>query len=213
MCFIAYAGVIRGAVAFGLVLRIENDVEHRSVIVTTSLAIVCFTTVFLGSTVATMQRCLFGKLDTGKKIEDLGHGLHDANESHHEEFQHPNFEDVAAGGDEVTPTVTAGTPNQKMSRKQSCLRWFKHKDATVIKPFFIYNYDKSMHKRTRQYFDMFMKEGKKIEKIYTVGGESRKSVSGDKSLSAQKSNDPSPKPVFQNIQADADALLAKNPYA
>ena len=55
--------MIRGAVAFGLVLKIEDDVEHRSVIVTTSLAIVCFTTIFLGSTVATVQRCLFGKFE------------------------------------------------------------------------------------------------------------------------------------------------------
>ena len=54
LAFISYAGVIRGAVAFGLVLRIEHDVEHRSVIVTTCLAIVCFTTVVLGSTVATV---------------------------------------------------------------------------------------------------------------------------------------------------------------
>jgi hypothetical protein len=54
LVFIAYAGMIRGAVAFGLVLRIEPEVEHRSVIVTTSLALVCFTTIVLGSTVATV---------------------------------------------------------------------------------------------------------------------------------------------------------------
>jgi NhaP-type Na+/H+ or K+/H+ antiporter len=54
LIFISYAGIIRGAVAFGLVLRIDNSVEHRSVIVTTSLALVCFTTIFLGSTVATV---------------------------------------------------------------------------------------------------------------------------------------------------------------
>lgn len=61
LIFISYAGIIRGAVAFGLVLRIDESVEHRSVIVTTSLALVCFTTVFLGSTVATVQKCLFPK--------------------------------------------------------------------------------------------------------------------------------------------------------
>ena len=51
MFFIAYAGMIRGAVAFGLVLRIDKEVEHRSVIVTTSLVLVCLTTIILGSTV------------------------------------------------------------------------------------------------------------------------------------------------------------------
>lgn len=49
--FIGYAGMIRGAVAFGLVLRIDEDIVHRSVIVTTSLALVCITTIVLGSTV------------------------------------------------------------------------------------------------------------------------------------------------------------------
>jgi len=54
LIFISYAGIIRGAVAFGLVLRIDESVEHRSVIVTTSLALVCFTTIIMGSTVATV---------------------------------------------------------------------------------------------------------------------------------------------------------------
>jgi NhaP-type Na+/H+ or K+/H+ antiporter len=54
LIFISYAGIIRGAVAFGLVLRIDESVEHRSVIVTTSLALVCFTTIVMGSTVATV---------------------------------------------------------------------------------------------------------------------------------------------------------------
>lgn len=46
--------MIRGAVAFGLVLRIPDSITNRSVIVTTSLTLVVFTTVVLGSTVATV---------------------------------------------------------------------------------------------------------------------------------------------------------------
>jgi len=61
LVFISYAGMIRGAVAFGLVLRIDKSIENRSVIVTTALTLVVFTTVFLGSTVATVQKFLFGK--------------------------------------------------------------------------------------------------------------------------------------------------------
>ena len=98
LCFISYAGVIRGAVAFGLVLRIEPDVEHRSVIVTTCLAIVCFTTIFLGSTVATVQRCLFGKIVVPLKH---GEGPRDPNKSHHEEFMHPNADDVKMAGEDI----------------------------------------------------------------------------------------------------------------
>jgi hypothetical protein len=54
LIFISYAGMIRGAVAFGLVLRIDKGVTHRPVIVTTSLALVVLTTIFLGSTVGTV---------------------------------------------------------------------------------------------------------------------------------------------------------------
>ena len=49
--FIGYAGLIRGAIAFGLVLRINHSVGQRSVIVTTCLTLVVFTTVFFGATV------------------------------------------------------------------------------------------------------------------------------------------------------------------
>jgi hypothetical protein len=52
--FISYAGMIRGSVAFALVLRIDESVTHKSVIVTTSLFLVNFTTIFLGGTVATV---------------------------------------------------------------------------------------------------------------------------------------------------------------
>jgi len=58
--FIWYAGMIRGAIAFGLVLRIHSGTqENREVIVTTALMLVVFTTVFMGSTVGLLQQCLF----------------------------------------------------------------------------------------------------------------------------------------------------------
>lgn len=52
LVFIGYAGLIRGAIAFGLVLNID-DVDHplkdRKVIITTTLALVVITTVIFGS--------------------------------------------------------------------------------------------------------------------------------------------------------------------
>jgi NhaP-type Na+/H+ or K+/H+ antiporter len=57
--FIWYAGMIRGAIAFGLVLRIHSgSKENIQVIVTTALMLVVFTTVFMGSTVGLLQKCL-----------------------------------------------------------------------------------------------------------------------------------------------------------
>lgn len=51
LIFIWYAGLVRGAIAFGLVLRIDDGVPNRSVIVTTTLALVVITTIFFGSTI------------------------------------------------------------------------------------------------------------------------------------------------------------------
>jgi len=59
LLFIWYAGMIRGAIAFGLVLRIDQRSPNRSVIVTTSLALVIFTTVVFGSTVGVVSKYLF----------------------------------------------------------------------------------------------------------------------------------------------------------
>ena len=132
LIFISYAGIIRGAVAFGLVLRIDETVEHRSVIVTTSLALVCFTTIFLGSTVATMQRFLFGK--TGK-MQDAG-GEHDLDKSHHEEFKAYNEEE---GKEEENENATIG-PDGHAVKKVSCKHLLRKMDKSVIKPFLIYNY-------------------------------------------------------------------------
>ena len=56
--FIWYAGMIRGAIAFGLVLRIDKEYVNRGVIITTSLMLVIFTTVVFGSTVGLLQLAL-----------------------------------------------------------------------------------------------------------------------------------------------------------
>ena len=57
-----YAGLIRGAIAFGLVTRIDEGASpNRSVVVTTSLALVIFTTVVFGNTVGILQKMLFNE--------------------------------------------------------------------------------------------------------------------------------------------------------
>ncbi len=56
--FIWFAGMIRGAIAFGLVLKIDES-DNRSVVVTTSLALVIFTTVVFGSLMPLISKVLF----------------------------------------------------------------------------------------------------------------------------------------------------------
>lgn len=53
-----FAGLIRGAIAFGLVLRLNKDLPDRGVIVTTALSIVLITTVVFGSFVGTVGECI-----------------------------------------------------------------------------------------------------------------------------------------------------------
>ena len=68
--------MIRGAIAFGLVLRIDNTFKNRDVIVTTSLSLVAFTTVFFGSFLGPLSDCLFGKQTQGEKAaEEVIDGL------------------------------------------------------------------------------------------------------------------------------------------
>jgi hypothetical protein len=148
LIFISYAGIIRGAVAFGLVLRIDSSVEHRSVIVTTSLALVCFTTIFLGSTVATVQRCLFGKHPAKEGEHEHEHG--GVNRSHHEEVLHPNLEEDKED-DDNTP-IAIGADGKKV-KQVSCSRWFKEADKVLIKPLLIYNYDSGSHKTQQEFFE------------------------------------------------------------
>jgi len=51
--------MIRGAIAFGLVLRIDPSFKNRDVIITTSLSLVVFTTVVFGSILGPLQKKLF----------------------------------------------------------------------------------------------------------------------------------------------------------
>jgi sodium/hydrogen exchanger-like protein 6/7/sodium/hydrogen exchanger 8 len=59
LVFIWYAGMIRGAIAFGLVLRIDKSNPNRDLIVTTCLSLVLITTIIFGSTVGLLGACLF----------------------------------------------------------------------------------------------------------------------------------------------------------
>jgi len=73
LIFIWYAGMIRGAIAFGLVLRISPSFENREVIMTTCLSLVIATTIFFGSTVGVLGKCLFrGKPEINVQDSDEG---------------------------------------------------------------------------------------------------------------------------------------------
>lgn len=139
-------------------LRIDESVEHRSVIVTTSLALVCFTTIFMGSTVATVQKCILPK----KKDESQGeHGESKHNESSHIVIAHPN-----ANGEEeedLTPDATG-----EKVKSVSCLKILKRADQQLIKPLLLHNYESNNHKKQQLFYDYFLKFNFDVEKALTT---------------------------------------------
>ena len=57
LTFLSLCGVIRGAIAFGLVLRLDNTLPNRELMITTSYTVVVITTVVFGSIVGYASKC------------------------------------------------------------------------------------------------------------------------------------------------------------
>lgn len=162
--------MIRGAVAFGLVLRIDKSIENRSVIVTTALTLVVFTTVFLGSTVATVQKFLFGKeQEAAAALKKAGHiekakaimEGEDADQSHHEIIEHPNFDDIALEPNTPVNKPAEGvTPGGKHGRrKNKCVEYIRTFDSQKLKPFLIYKYDREQHRLAKKIGEYLIDKG------------------------------------------------------
>lgn len=69
LCFITYAGMIRGAIAFALVLKIDQDTfgkDEKDVVVTSTLAIVMITTLLFGTFMSLVQRKLVPPTDRSR---------------------------------------------------------------------------------------------------------------------------------------------------
>lgn len=70
--FMGFAGLIRGAIAFGLVLQLNPSLPNRGLIITTALTIVVFTTIFFGFFVGLISRCV--KKDAEKDANQVQEG-------------------------------------------------------------------------------------------------------------------------------------------
>ena len=161
-----YGGMIRGAIAFGLVLKISDystdgvpDYRERGIIVTTTLALVIITTVVFGSFMPIAQKILVpSKLpaeleeemsEEGNEPRNDGQLRESLNEtkpadtkddiSHYEALVHPNQE-----SDNKSEVGTI--KGFKGTHKKSCSFYFKKLDYEIIRPLLIYNYDREeMH--------------------------------------------------------------------
>jgi len=83
--------MIRGAIPFGLVLRLDKSLPHRGLIITTTLSLVATTTIFFGFTMSFMEKLLISgfnkKGDEYKAMRDDDDEDSDYSE---EDFYHPN---------------------------------------------------------------------------------------------------------------------------
>ena len=149
LIFIWQAGMIRGAIAFGLVLRIDDSYDNRGVIVTTSLSLVVFTTVVIGSTVGLLQVWLFGKTpEADREAAKLKKA------EAQEDFQkvkpgegNESFESVDLSDDESSYHRMMH-PNEERTRARrihtGCSKYLHRFDELIMKPIFIYKYEKNM---------------------------------------------------------------------
>ena len=71
--FIGFAGIIRGAVAFGLTTRLPETMENRGVIITTALQLIVGTIMFFGLWVGYVGN--WAIQDPNAKKEEFGAGV------------------------------------------------------------------------------------------------------------------------------------------
>lgn len=153
--YLYMGGMIRGAIAFGLVLRMDESLPNREVIITTSLCLVIVTTVVFGSSMPLMTKFILkppapkehkkieSNEEEGKELSNLDHS-----ESFHEVFRHPN--EMSLLPEEIEDMgVKSARP----------IEWFKSLDEKVFRPFFIYKYSKEKHERDYELFDKIRHEG------------------------------------------------------
>lgn len=180
LTFIWYAGLIRGAIAFGLVLRIDDSVPNRGVIVTTCLTLVVFTTIFFGSTVGVLGSCLFGdqneaaveaeNMPVVTTVDDsIGDDTMSSNSSKSSQVNQPLLHYNEMVDDKASVHGSArgeSSHKQKKVKKNTCGDYLKRFDSLILRPLLIHKYDKDQKARAQEFYEMFQNEGAEIKKLY-----------------------------------------------
>ena len=194
MIFIWYAGMIRGAIAFGLVLRIDGEhYKNRDVIVTTSLSLVVFTTVVFGSTVGLLSKCLFpdeveadetaifDELTEGSptKIKEMGKKVtineEVENVSSHKSF-HSSQESQSSSehsGGHLHPNLAMDmdlqrrdTEAARVAKYRGLTKYMYIFDEQIMKPIFIYKYNRLIVKEAAKMFETYIDHGNEMERDF-----------------------------------------------
>ena len=56
--------------------------------------------------------------------------------------------------------------NKHKTVHSGCAKYLHRFDELIMKPIFIYKYEKNMQKKSKEFFELFMKQGNEIEREY-----------------------------------------------
>jgi len=149
LLFITYAGMIRGAIAFALVLKIDYDGKdgtkcpdcysesNYDLVVSTTLMLVMFTTLLFGTFMDVVQNFLVPPIPGSAVPENLRHHSQ-VTVSEYEQIVHPN-EDASMISQGRRPSYLLGRVPDTFANSKF-VNWFVEFDETKIRPFLIRNY-------------------------------------------------------------------------
>ena len=172
LCFITYAGMIRGAIAFALVLKIDASLfgEVNKIVVTTStLAIVMITTLLFGTFMSLVQRTLVpptirSRTEYTNMGSNIGHLQPNEQKQHaeseYEEIVHPNDENLSRN---ISIFVPRDPNKPPVFAQRDFVQWFIKFDDQVLRPFLIRNYSREKAELEDQYFEA-LKENFEVDK-------------------------------------------------
>lgn len=149
LVFIGWGGMIRGAIAFALVMRIPKQGEHSctaenpttecytsqnyDLMVTTTFALVVFTTLVFGTFMALIGK-IFAPPKKVEKKEVEKPEWHGLNESHHHLIEHPN-EQVDL--DESLKEKKEGDKKFYTWVDSGLVNWYLRFDKNTLRPFLV----------------------------------------------------------------------------
>ncbi len=175
-----FAGLIRGPIAFGLVLRLDSEPDivqpRKDIIITSTLVLVIFTTIVFGSIMPLLSKCLLTKhTHHSHPHSHEHHSGHNVGSrllqpdldtkpamSLHQPFLHPNAE-------RRTSFYVGGTKEVK----GTCKYYWKKFDHGIMKPIFIHKFDEINQKKDLEFYEGFMKGGNEWANDYRRIGEIR----------------------------------------
>lgn len=158
--FLNFSGVIRGAIAFGLVLRMDQTLPNRSVVITTVLTLVIATTVIFGATMTLLKMALLSPKEEGVSFHGSENGdmvdnlPHDSNEHEMRELdvkeimlraQKSNSQSF--GPVHLENKFSSSFVNvekllveERKHKLKGCVKYWKRFDEFIMKPLLIHDY-------------------------------------------------------------------------